>query len=161
MPKGKLSDSIIELVTHQSRNDYPKQLRRVEYYDEELKKNFVFLTNALDITALEVALLYKNRWSVELFFKWLKQHLKVKKFCGDSENAVRIQIYTATISYCLVAIVHHQMKLDRTIYETYRSSEYHLPTRHHFKTSLTNLTSVLTKNFTGSMNPLCLIFNFY
>ena len=118
MPKGVLSDSIIELVTYKSRNDYPKQLRRVEYYDEDLKKNFVFLTNAMDITALEVALLYKNRWSVELFFKWLKQHLKIKKFWGDSENAVRIQIYTAIISYCLVAIVHHQMKLDRTIYET-------------------------------------------
>ena len=72
----------------------------------------------MDITALEVALLYKNRWSVELLFKWLKQHLKIKKFWGDSENAVRIQIYTAIISYCLVAIVHHQMKLDRTIYET-------------------------------------------
>jgi hypothetical protein len=118
MPKGVLSDSTIELLTYKSRNDYPKQLRRVEYYDEELKKNFVFLTNAMDITALEVALLYKNRWSVELFFKWLKQHLKIKKFWGDSENAVRIQIYTAIISYCLVAIVHHQMKLDRTIYET-------------------------------------------
>ena len=71
----------------------------------------------MDITALEVAL-HKNRWSVELFFKWLKQHLKIKKFWGDSENAVRIQIYAAIISYCLVAIVHHQMKLDRTIYET-------------------------------------------
>lgn len=97
----------------QSRNDYPKQLRRIEYYDEELNKNFVFLTNAMDITAFQVALLYKNRWSVELFFKWLKQHLKIKKFSGDSENAVRIQIYTAIISYCLVAIVHHQMKLDK------------------------------------------------
>ena len=113
-----LSDSIIELVTYKSRNDYPKQRRRVEYHDEELKKNFVFLTNAMDITVLEVDLLYKNRWSVELFFKWLKQHLKIKKSWGDSENAVRIQIYTAIISYCLVAIVHHQMKLDRTIYET-------------------------------------------
>ena len=67
---------------------------------------------------LEVALLCKDRWSVELFFKWLKQHLKIKEFWGDSENAVRIQIYTVIISYCLVAIVHHKMKLDRTIYET-------------------------------------------
>lgn len=70
----------MEETNAQRRNDYPKQLRRVEYYDEELKKNFVFLTNAMDITALEVALLYKNRRSVELFFKWLKQHLKIKKF---------------------------------------------------------------------------------
>ena len=80
MPKNVLSASIIELTTHKSRNDYPEQLRRVEYYDEEQNRHFVFLTNAKDISALEVALLYKNRWSVELFFKLLKQHLKIKKF---------------------------------------------------------------------------------
>ena len=106
-----MSDSIIEFTTYKSYNDYPAQLRRVEYYDEEQDRHFVFLTNAMDITALEVALLYKNRWSVELFFKWVKQHLKIKKFWGDSENAVRIQIYTAISSYCLVVIVHHRMKL--------------------------------------------------
>ncbi len=116
MPKNVLSDSIIVLTTYKSRNDYPEQLRRVEYYDEEQDRHFVFLTNAMDITALEVALLYKNRWSVELFFKWVKQHLKIKKFWGDSENAVRIQIYTAIISYCLVAIVHHRMKLETSVY---------------------------------------------
>ena len=118
MPKNVLSDSIIELTTYKSHNDYPVQLRRVEYYDEEQDRYFVFLTNAMDITALEVALLYKNRWSVELFFKWVKQHLKIKKFWGDSENAVRIQIYTAIISYCLVAIVHHKMKLKMSVYNT-------------------------------------------
>ena len=90
MPQNVLSDSIIELTTYKSHNDYPVQLRRVEYYDEEQNRYFVFLTNAMNITALEVALLYKNRWSVELFFKWVKQHLKIKKFWGDSENAVRI-----------------------------------------------------------------------
>lgn len=118
MPKNVLSDSIVELTTYKSHNDYPAQLRRVEYYDEEQDRYFVFLTNAMDITALEVALLYKNRWSVELFFKWVKQHLKIKKFWGDSENAVRIQIYTAIISYCLVAIVHHKMKLKISVYNT-------------------------------------------
>jgi FOG: Transposase and inactivated derivatives len=118
MSKNVLSDSVIELTTYKSRNDYPEQLRRVEYYDEEQDRHFVFLTNAKDITALETALLYKNRWSVELFFKWVKQHLKIKKFWGDSENAVRIQIYTAIVSYCLVAIVHHKMKLERSVYET-------------------------------------------
>jgi DNA segregation ATPase FtsK/SpoIIIE-like protein len=116
MPKNVLSDSVIEFTTYKSHNDYPEQLRRVEYYDEEQDRHFVFLTNAMDITALEVALLYKNRWSVELFFKWVKQHLKIKKFWGDSENAVRIQIYTAIISYCLVAIVHHKMKLETSVY---------------------------------------------
>ena len=116
MPKNVMSDSIIELTTYKSYNDYPEPLRRVEYYDEEQYRYFVFLSNAMDITSLEVALLYKNRWSVELFFKWVKQHLKIKKFWGDSENAVRIQIYTAIISYCLVAIVHHKMKLKTSVY---------------------------------------------
>lgn len=116
--KNVLSDSIIELTTYKSHNDYPQQLRRVEYYDEEQNRPFIFLTNAMDITSLEVALIYKNRWSVELFFKWVKQHLKIKKFWGDSENAVRIQIYTAIISYCLVAIVHHKMKLKMSVYNT-------------------------------------------
>ena len=118
MPKNVLSDSIVELTTYKRHNDYPAQLRRVEYYDEEQDRYFVFLTNAMDITALEVALLYKNRWSVELFFKWVKQHLKIKKFWGDSENAVRIQIYTAIISYCLVAVVHHKLKLQMSVYNT-------------------------------------------
>lgn len=160
MPKNVLSDSIIELTTYKSHNDYPPQLRRVEYYDEEQDRYFVFLTNAMDITALEVALLYKNRWSVELFFKWVKQHLKIKKFWGDSENAVRIQIYTAIISYCLVAIVHHKMKLKMSVYNTLQVLDSRSLIRRLLKTSSTNLTSILTKNLTGSMNPHCLIFNF-
>lgn len=118
MAKNVLSDSIIELTIYKSGKDYPEQLRRVEYYDEDQDRYFTFLTNAMDITALEVALLYKNRWSVELFFKWLKQHLKIKKFWGDSENAVRIQIYSAIIAYCLVAIVQKRLKIERSIYET-------------------------------------------
>lgn len=126
MPKGVSSDSIIELTTYKSKNDYPAQLRRVEYYDEEQGRYFVSLTNAMDITALEIALLYKNRWSVELFFKLVKQHLKIKKFWGDSENAVRIQIYTAIISYCLVAIVHHNMKLEMSVYNALQVMEISL-----------------------------------
>ena len=87
------------------------------YYDEEEEREFTFLTNAKHLTALEVAELYKKRWLVELFFKWLKQHLKIKKFWGTTENAVRIQIAVAIITYCLVAIVHHDMKLERSTYE--------------------------------------------
>lgn len=71
----------------------------------------------MDISALQVAELYKNRWQVELFFKWLKQHLKIKKFWGTTENAVRIQIYAAMCTYCLVATVQHDMKLNRSTYE--------------------------------------------
>ncbi|MEZ5198619.1 MAG: transposase [Bacteroidales bacterium] len=91
--------------------------RRVKFYDEETKRTFVFLTNNIELSAEQIALLYKNRWQVELFFKWIKQHLKIKSFWGTSENAVRIQIYTAIITYCLVAIVGHDLKIDRSTYE--------------------------------------------
>ena len=77
----------------------------------------MFLTNAMDLTAQQVADLYKNRWQIELFFKWLKQHLKIKKFWGTTENAVRIQISAAITAYCLVAILQHDMQLKRSTYE--------------------------------------------
>jgi hypothetical protein len=77
----------------------------------------VFLTNDFELPALVVAEIYRNRWSLKLFFKWLKQHLKIKKFWGTSENAVRIQIYCAIITYCLVVIVKQDMKLERSVYE--------------------------------------------
>lgn len=81
------------------------------------KVESLFLTNAMDLTAQQIADLYKNRWHIELFFKWLKQHLKIKKFWGTTENAVRIQISTAITAYCLVAIVRHDIKLKRSTYE--------------------------------------------
>ena len=86
-------------------------------YDEEQDREFAFLTNAFHLTAPEIANLYKNRWQIELFFKWLKQHLKIKKFWGTTENAVRIQISSAIIAYCLVAIVQHDLQLKRSTYE--------------------------------------------
>ena len=82
-----------------------------------MNRTFVFLTNNVTLTAQEIALLYKNRWQVELFFKWIKQHLKIKTFWGNSENAVRIQIYTAIITYCLVAIVGYDLNINRSTYE--------------------------------------------
>ena len=118
LPKDVLSDSEIQFTLYKSSKRYPKSLRLVAYYDEEQSRELTFITNAMDISALDVALLYKNRWSIELFFKWVKQHLRIKRFWGESENAVRIQIYTAIISYCMVAIVHHKMKLERSVYET-------------------------------------------
>lgn len=117
MPKNVLSDSEGILTVYKSSKDYPIKIRKVEYWDEEQNRQFVFLTNAFDLTALQVALLYKNRWQVELFFKWLKQHLKIKKFWRTSENAVRIQVYCVIISYCFVAVVQHDMQLERSIYE--------------------------------------------
>jgi len=117
MPKGVLSDSTIEFTVYKSRKAYPEKLRRVVYRDEETGVVYTYLTNDLDSSALVIAELYRNRWSVELFFKWIKQHLKIKKFWGTSENAVRIQIYCAITAYCLVAIVQHDMKLERSVYE--------------------------------------------
>ncbi len=83
----------------------------------EQEREFVFLTNAMSLSALEIANLYRNRWQVELFFKWLKQHLKIKKFWGTTENAVKIQVYAAMTAYCLVAIVQHKLNLDVSTYE--------------------------------------------
>ena len=117
MPKNILSDAEIELTVYNSRKDYPDNLRLVRYYDEKQGREFMFLTNAMDLTAQQIADLYKNRWQIELFFKWLKQHLKIKKFWGTTENAVRIQIAAAITAYCLVAIVQHDMKLKRSAYE--------------------------------------------
>ena len=117
MPKNILTDAEIELTVYKSRKDYPENLRLVRYYDEEQDREFMFLTNAMDLTAQQIADLYKNRWQIELFFKWLKQHLKIKKFWGTTENTVRIQISAVITAYCLVAIVQHDMKLKRSTYE--------------------------------------------
>jgi hypothetical protein len=115
---GVKCDQIGKMTGFYTSKDYPEKLRRVKFYDEETKRTFVYLTNNMDITAYEVASLYKNRWQIELFFKWIKQHLKVKSFWGTSENAVRIQIYSAIIAYCLVAIVGQELKINKTTYET-------------------------------------------
>ena len=115
--KNVLSDSRGMFTCYKSSRVYKDEVRKVIYWDDEQQRQFIFLTNARNLTALQVANLYKNRWQIELFFKWLKQHLKIKKFWGDTENAVRIQIYSAIITYCLVAIVQHDMKIERTTYE--------------------------------------------
>ena len=117
LPKNILTDAEIELTVYKSRKDYPENLRLVRYYDQEQDREFMFLTDAMDLTAQQIADLYKNRWQIELFFKWLKQHLKIKKFWGTTENAVRIQISAAITAYCLVAIVQHDMQLKRSTYE--------------------------------------------
>ena len=117
MKKNVLSDSIIRLTIYKSSHDYPAVLRRIEYFDEEQNRSFVYLTNALSLDALDVANLYKNRWQIELFFKWMKQHLNIQKFWGETENAVRIQIYAAITAYCMVAIVQHDIGTELSIFE--------------------------------------------
>ena len=115
--KGVKYDQIGELAGVNSKNHYPEKLRRVKYYDAENERYFVFITNNMTIEALEIAALYKERWKVELFFKWIKQHLRVKSFWGQNSNAVKIQIYCAIIAYCLVAICGSELKSKRKIYE--------------------------------------------
>ena len=105
----------------------------MRYYDAEQYIEFVFLTNATHISSLVVAKLYKNRWQIELFFKWLKQHLKIKKFWGTTENAVRIQIYIAISTYLLVSIVKHDMQIDRSIYEILQILSISLTDKTHLK----------------------------
>jgi hypothetical protein len=114
---GVRCDQIGKLTGFYTSKDYPEKLRRVKYYDQETKRTFVYLTNNMDITADQVAMLYKNRWQIELFFKWIKQHLKVKAFWGISENAVKIQVYSAIIAYCLVAIIGKELNSHKSTYE--------------------------------------------
>ena len=102
---GILSDAIGYMNGQFTMEKYPDKIHRVIYWDEEYKRKFIFFTNALTINPVLVAELYHNRWQIELFFKWIKQHLKIKKFWGTSENAVDIQICSAIIAYCMMAIV--------------------------------------------------------
>ena len=117
---GVLSDQIIKLTGYQTSKKYPVTLRRITYYATDKNKTFVYLSNNMEIPAMQIALLYKYRWHVELFFKWIKQHLKIKSFWGTTETAVRIQIYSAITAYCLVAIVEHELKLHKSTYEVLR-----------------------------------------
>ena len=99
------------------KHKYPQELRKVIVLDPDDGTRYIFLTNNTEASPLLISEFYRNRWSVELFFKWVKKHLRIKRFWGTSENAVRIQIYCAIITYCLAAIVQHDMKLGRSIYE--------------------------------------------
>lgn len=114
---GLRSDKIIELTIAKSKKLYPEKLRAVEFYDQRNDEVLTFLTNNLDISALEVAYLYKNRWQIEVFFKWIKQNLTVKKLWGQSENAVKIHLWVAICSHLIVAYVKHLTKSPLSIYE--------------------------------------------
>jgi hypothetical protein len=114
---GVLLDQTVKLTGFYVSKKYPKKLRRIRFYDEETDNDLEFLSNNFDLKAEEIAQLYKYRWKVELFFKWIKQHLKIKSFWGQSKNAVKIQVYSAIIAYCLVALVRNKLKVDRSTYE--------------------------------------------
>lgn len=113
---GLICDQTIALDGPQTRRDYPDHLRRIRFRDNEAGKTLVFLTNQMTLPALTVCALYKSRWQVELFFKWIKQHLRIKRFYGTSENAVKTQIWIAVSVYVLVAIVRKRLGLDVSLY---------------------------------------------
>ena len=111
------SDQTIRLRGAKTSLDYPVPLRRISYFDAETRKRFVFLTNNFTLPALTIAQLYKCRWQVELFFKWIKQHLRIKAFFGTSENAVKTQVWIAISVYTLVAILKKELALERSLSE--------------------------------------------
>ena len=117
MPKNVMTDSKILLTDYITSKKYKEKLRLVKFYDEKEGREFAFLTNAFHLSALQIANLYKNRWQIELFFKWLKQHLRIKEFWGTTENAVRIQVGVAVAVFCLVAIVRKRLGIRRPAYE--------------------------------------------
>lgn len=119
-PDNILYDQTIRLTGQQTRKKYPILLRRIGYFSVEHKRTFTYLTNNFRTSAKHIALLYKNRWQVELFFKWIKQHLHIKSFWGITENAVRIQIYSAITAYCLIAIIEHDLRLNRSTFDVLR-----------------------------------------
>jgi transposase len=114
---GIRCDQIVMLTGNKAKKDYPEKLRRIKYYDVETRQYYVFLTNDFVSDAKTITLLYKYRWQIELFFKWIKQHLSIEIFWGRSENAVKTQICIALCAYLLVAILKKKLAIDRNSYE--------------------------------------------
>ncbi len=113
---GLRCDQVIKLTGFYQKKDYPETMRRVKFFDSEIDKRFVFLTNNFEIPAITVALLYKNRWKIELFFKWIKQHLRIKSFYGTSLNAVKTQIWISISVYVMIAIIKKNFKIEMSLY---------------------------------------------
>jgi IS4 transposase len=114
---GLRSDHTVMLTSAVSSKHYSDPLRRVRFHDSERNRTLVFLTNNFDLPALTIARLYKSRWQVELFFKWIKQHLRIKAFYGNSESAVKTQIWIAISVYVLVAILKKRLPIEATLYQ--------------------------------------------
>jgi len=114
---GVMCDQTIKINGFYVSKDYPDKLRRIKFFDKETDKTLVFITNNFNLTALEIAMLYKHRWFIEIFFKWIKQHLKIKSFWGSNPNAVKTQIWIAISVYVIVIILKKKLKLNQSIYE--------------------------------------------
>ena len=123
---GVLSDQTIELTSARSRKAYPGTLRRVGYWDEETRRSYVFVTNNTTWVGKTIANLYKSRWQIELFFKWIKQHLKVKRFVGRTKNAVLSQLWVATCMYLLLAYLKFVLRLSWSLHQMLRVLQLNL-----------------------------------
>lgn len=150
-------DQIGKIEGFYTSKDYPEKIRKVKFFDAENKKMLVFLTNNFELSAQDIALLYKQRWQVELFFKWIKQHLKVKTFWGTTENAVRIQINVAIATYCLVSIIAKDLKINRSTYEILQILSASLLD----KTSINELLIKSDYNNVNEYNTNQLVFNLF
>jgi hypothetical protein len=143
---GVICDQIVRPVVYKSAIAYPGKLRRIKYFDTETEKRLTFLTNHFELEARTVADLYKCRWQVELFFKWIKQHLRIKKFFGISETAVKTQIWIAISVYVLVAIMKKRLALDQSLYTILQVLSITLFEKTHISWALTE--NNYNKNFT-------------
>jgi IS4 transposase len=152
-PSGVRSDQIGKPTLPKSRADFPALLRKVRYFDEETRRDLVFLTNNLDIPALSVAKLYRLRWRIELFFRWIKSHLRIKHYYGTSPNTVKTQIWIAVSVYLMVAILHKQMELPGTLHRTLQLLSVH-PFE---KVPLHELLAETDFNDLGDMNDMQLM----
>lgn len=135
---GVKTDQIGALTAYYAKQDYPEKIRRIVYIDQTIKKHLVFLTNNMNLPAKTIADLYRSRWQVELFFKWIKQHLKIKAFYGTSENAVKTQIWIAISIYVLIAIIKKQLKLELSLYSILQILSVALFEKTPIKTALTD-----------------------
>jgi hypothetical protein len=154
---GLKCDQVIMLTGFYARKSYPEKLRRVKYYDTENEKRLDFLTNNFSLPAITIANLYKCRWQVELFFKWIKQHLRIKAFYGTSENAVKSQIWIAISVYVLVAIIKKRLKIDQSLYTILQILSLSLFEKMPMYQALTNTT--YTKEITMIHKQLSLFDN--
>jgi hypothetical protein len=113
---GVICDQTITLTTPKTKEKYPDKLRRIKYFNSEVNKKFIFITNNFSLPAITIANLYKQRWQIELFFKWIKQHLRIKSFYGTSFNAVKTQIWIAVSTFVLLAIIKKRLKIEQSLY---------------------------------------------
>jgi len=146
--KGILKDETIEFILEEAEGKYPKKLRKVTFYDDEHDKVYVFLTNNFKLSSASIAAIYKARWQIEIFFKWIKQHLEIKTFLGTSKNAVMTQIWVAMIYYLLLAYIKFQTKFKKSLLELTRMIKETLLHRIHLIDLLSLTTTTIHKTHT-------------